>query len=174
MKIVHVSVLVNIVLAMFLGGFLSQQFGIIPESSVGDSNALGIEAKKVQFNSSELQTWLGIKSRLAVINTDPDFTGDRTLEWISMRNSTSAPWDNYYQKSMEFLCFWSGQGASGEWEAVVSIYNRPNSTSVFVIEFARFTWHSLDLTIDGAVVHSFVQVTENGAYDGYYSTEIYV
>jgi hypothetical protein len=48
-----------------------------------------------------------------------------------MRNSTS---HDYYQKNMEYLCFWSGQGANGEWQTVVSIYNSPNSSSDFVVE----------------------------------------
>jgi hypothetical protein len=48
------------------------------------------------------------------------------LQWISMRNSSSASRDPY-QKSMEYLFFWSGQGANGEWEAVISIYNSPDT-----------------------------------------------
>ncbi len=83
-----------------------------------------------------MQAFESIKNRLNVYNTDPAFTGDRNLQWISMRNSISH--DNY-QKSMEYLCFWNGQGPNGEWEAVVSIYNSPNSTSDYVVEVSRFT-----------------------------------
>jgi hypothetical protein len=68
---------------------------------------------------------------------------------------------------MEFLCFWPGQGANGEWEAVISIYNVPNSTSDFVVEVARFTWHSLQVTLDGNVTASFPQVTNDTISLGY-------
>jgi hypothetical protein len=81
-----------------------------------------------------------------------------------MRNSSSG---DYYQKSMEWLCFWSGQGANGEWEAVVSIYNSPNSTTDFVVEVSRFTWHSLDVLLDGNVVATFPQVTDDAVSLGY-------
>jgi flagellar biosynthesis/type III secretory pathway protein FliH len=45
------------------------------------------EAKTVRFNSTELQNFESIISRLTVYNVDPNFTGNRKLEWISMRNS---------------------------------------------------------------------------------------
>ena len=104
------------------------------------------------------------KDRLAVVNTDISFSGDRTLQWTSMRNSSSG---DYYQKSMEFLCFWSGQCANGEWEAVISIYNSPNSKTDFVIEVSRFTWHSLEVTLDGNVMATFPQVTYDTVSFGY-------
>ena len=173
MKKPFILATIAVILAVFIGAFVAQQY--LSLKNVGEStfsNPINTGARNVTFTSWELQAWASIKNRVIVYNADPELAGNRGLQWISMRNSTSAPWDNYYQKSMEFLCFWSGQGASGEWEAVVSIYNKPNSTSVFVVEFSRFTWHSLDLIIDGVVMHSFPQVTDNGAHDGYYSTEI--
>jgi hypothetical protein len=151
-------VLVNIILVILICALVAQQFDLLPGRNHGGSI--------VQFTPFELQTWIGIKDRLAVVNTDPNFSdpSHRVLQWISMRNSTSG---DYYQKSMEFLCFWPGQGANGEWEAVVSIYNVPNSTSDFVVEAARFTWHSLQVTLDGNVMASFPQVTNDTTSLGY-------
>ena len=134
-------------------------------------NPINLGANAVEFNSSELQAFEIIKNRISVYNTDPAFTGDRNLQWISMRNSTS---HDYYQKSMEYLCFWSGQGANGEWEAVVSIYNTPNSTSDYVVEVSRFTWHSVEVRLDGKIMASFPQVTEDTVSLGYTSFHVTV
>jgi hypothetical protein len=120
----------------------------------------------VQFNSTELQNFENIKSRFVVSNVDPAFTGDRTLQWISMRNSSSASWDKY-QKSMEYLCFWSGQDGKGEWEAVVSIYNRPDDLGNYVVEVARFTWHQIQVTYNGTIIADFAQVTSDSTSLGY-------
>lgn len=120
-------------------------------------NPINVGASAVQFNATELQNFENIKSRLVINNTDHGFPGNRTLQLISMRNSTSAPWDPY-QKSMEYLCFWSGRGANGEWEAVVSIYNEWGSLSDYVVEVSRFTWHSLDVIFDNKVMTTFPQV----------------
>jgi hypothetical protein len=124
------------------------------------------EAVSIHFNGTELQNFENIKSRLIVKNTDPLFLGNRTLQFISLRNSTSAPWDPY-QKSMEYLCFWSGQGASGEWEAVISIYNEWGTLSDYVVEVSRFTWHSLEIIFDERVIASFPQVNNDTISPGY-------
>ena len=124
----------------------------------------------VQFNSTELQNFENLKSRLVVSNIDPAFdpavSSDRTLQWISMRNSSSAAWDPY-QKSMEYLCFWRGQDGKGEWEAVVSIYNRPGDLSNYVVEVARFTWHQIQVTYNGNVTADFPQVASDTTSLGY-------
>jgi hypothetical protein len=130
----------------------------------GDASNFG--AGQVDFNSTELQNFDKIKSSLNVTNTDPAFAGNGTLQWISMRNSTNAPWDPY-QKSMEYLCFWSGQGAKGEWEAVVSIYNSPDNMTDYVVEVARFTWHSLEVSLDRNVMVTFPEVTSDTTSLGY-------
>ena len=75
-----------------------------------------------------------------------------------MRNSSSF---DYYQKSMEYLCFWEGRSADGEWQAVISIYNVPNSTIEFRRRDSRFTWHELEVRLDGKVVANFHQVTND-------------
>jgi len=129
-------------------------------------NPINVNSTAVQFNATELQNFENIKNRLVVKNTDPEFPGNRTLELISMRNSTSAPWDPY-QKLMEYLCFWSGRGANGEWEAVVSIYNEWGSMTDYVVEVSRFTWHSLDVIFDGKVLATFPQVSNDAASLGY-------
>jgi hypothetical protein len=135
-------------------------------------NPINIQNGGVQFNSTELQNFNSIKSRLQVINTDPAFPENaRTLEWISMRNSTSAPWDPY-QKSMEYLCFWSGQGARGEWEAVVSIYNNFGTLDQYTVEVSRFTWHSLEIRLDGNVMATFPQVTRDTTSLGYSTFQV--
>jgi archaellum component FlaC len=118
-------------------------------------------ANNTVLNASEIQKFTSIMNRLTVYNPSPNFTGLRTLQWVSMRNSSSAPWDNYYQRSMEFLLFQIGQGADGEWQAVLSIYNAPNSTSEYVVEVSRFTWWELQVKLDGNVMVDFPQVTND-------------
>ena len=173
MRRTSILVLVNVILVILIGAFVAQQFGFLPsfKNTLATPNPIKAGASNITFTSQELQTWLGVKDRLAVVNTDPAFKGNRTLQWISMRNSSSS---DYYQKSMEFLCFWEGQGANGEWEAVVSIYNSPNSTSDFVVEVSRFTWHSLDVTLDGAVKASFPEVASDTASVGYATFHVFV
>ena len=73
---------------------------------------------------------------------------------------------------MEYLCFWSGQGANGEWEAVVSIYNSPGSLSDYVVEVSRFTWHSLEVKVDDKIMASFPQVTKDTVSLGYTSFQV--
>jgi hypothetical protein len=141
-----------------------------PEKITPSNSSINDELKNtnVTFTTDELRAFQGIKNRIITKNTDPNFPSEyRVLEWISLRNSSSASWDNYSQKSMEYLCFWKGQGVNGEWEAVISIYNSPNSTSDFVVEVARFTWHSLEVTLDGNVKVSFPQVTSDTTSSGY-------
>jgi len=111
--------LVNIILIILICALVAQQFGFLPNfkgsTSISDPafsdhiGAINVNASGVKFTTWELNTWLGIKNRLEVTKIDPAFTGNRTLQWISMRNSTS---HDYYQKSMEFLSFWPGQGAT--------------------------------------------------------------
>jgi hypothetical protein len=160
--------LVNIILVVIIGALLAQQFGLLPSLKKPDviPNTIDTGARKVNFTQSEMQTWLGIKDRLAVVNTDPVFSDpdNRILGWYSMRNSSSG---DYYQKSMEFLLFREGQGANGEWEAVISIYNSPNSETDFVVEVSRFTWHSLEVTFDDNVIATFPQVTNDTTSLGY-------
>ena len=136
------------------------------------SDPINIQNVTVQFNSTELSNFNSIKSRLQVINTNPAFPDSaRNLEWISMRNSTSAPWDPY-QKSMEYLCFWSGQGAKGEWEAVVSICNVFGRLDQYTVEVSRFTWHSLEVRLDGNVMAAFPQVTTDTTSLGYATFQV--
>ncbi len=123
-------------------------------------------SKDISFTGEELQKFQSIKDRIIIYNTDPEFPGVRELEWISMRNSTSADWD-LPMKSMEYLCFWSGRGSEGEWEAAVSIYNEPGSTADYVVEVSRFTWHSLEVRLDGNIMATFPQVTNDTTSLGY-------
>jgi hypothetical protein len=154
------------IIAILLCFILAQNLGLIPylRDSTEINNPINHGAISVQFTPSELQRWTSVKNRLVVYNADPAFTGNRVLQWISMRNSSSG---DYYQKSMEYLCFWEGQGANGEWEAVVSIYNVPYSTSDFVVEAARFTWHEIQIRLDGDVKADFPQVTNDTVSLGY-------
>jgi hypothetical protein len=178
MRSINIFGLIGFAGAVLIIALLAQGYGVLPDfrnsgGSASGSGGAGLlpNATDVQFTAWELSTWVGLKNRLVVNNTDPLFTGERTLQWISMRNSSSG---DYYQKSMEWLCFWEGQGAAGEWEAVVSIYNSPNSTSVFVVEVSRFTWHSLNVLLDGSVVASFPQVTNDTVSVGYATFEVVV
>ncbi len=131
-------------------------------NSINPENII-IGANNTVLNDSELQKFISIMNRLTVYNPSPNFAGLRTLQWVSMRNSSSAPWDNYYQRSMEFLLFQIGQGANGEWQAVLSIYNAPNSTSEYVVEVSRFTWWELQVKLDGNVMVDFPQVANDTA-----------
>ena len=68
---------------------------------------------------------------------------------------------------MEYLCFWRGQGANGEWEVVVSIYNEWGSLNDYVVEISRFSWHSIDVIFDRKVIASFPQVFDDTTSFGY-------
>jgi len=165
MKSTYIFALIAVIIVVSVG-FLVYYYESLPksldESEV--SNPIDTGAKNISFTSWELEAWGSVKNRVVVYNADPEFTGNRVLQWISMRNSSSG---DYYQKSMEYLCFWEGQGANGEWEAVVSIYNVPDSTSVFVVEVSRFTWHELQVKLDGEVVADFPQVSDDTISLGY-------
>ena len=165
MKKTYIFAIIAFVFFVSAGAFVAYQYSLpksLDESEV--SNPINTGAKNIAFTSWELEAWNSIKERVVVYNSDPEFTGNRVLRWISMRNSSSG---DYYQKSMEYLCFWEGQGANGEWEAVVSIYNVPDSKSVFVVEVSRFTWHELQVKLDGEVVADFPQVSEDTVSLGY-------
>jgi hypothetical protein len=127
----------------------------------------------ISFNATEAQAFGNVKGNMTVYNADPIFTGDRVLQWISMRNSSSASWDPP-QKSMEYLCFWSGQGDEGEWQAVISIYNVPNSATEFVVEVSRFTWHQIQVTYNGTLMADFPQVKNDTTSLGYTTFRIHV
>src|SRR3989337_1460036 len=147
MKKTYIFILTAVV-AVLAGSLVIQQY--LPKSVVSSvSNSIDVGANNVPFTSWELEAWSSVKNSVNVYNADPEFTGNRILQWISMRNSSSG---DYYQKSMEYLCFWEGQGANGEWEAVVSIYNSPDSTTDFVVEVARFTWHEIQVKLLAVVV----------------------
>ncbi len=143
---------------------VAQSYGLLPNFNKGGLSGvsaveypINVGATPQEFTPWELETWLGIKDRLTVNNTTPDFPDPehRVLGWYSLRNSSS---NDYYQKSMEFLLFWEGRGVDGEWEAVCCIYNVPNSTSEFVVEFSKFTWGSMEIRLDGVVMAEFPQV----------------
>ena len=143
-------VLAVVIVATVIVGVESYQKGYT-DGAKDAYNPINLGANAVQFNCSEQQRFEIIKNRVTVYNTNPAFNGTRNLQWISMRNSTNAPWDPY-QKSMENLCFWTGQGANGECEAVVSIYNSPGGLSDYVVEVSRFTWHSLEVKLDDKTI----------------------
>ena len=130
MKNPFVLVMIAVIFAVLFGALIIQQYGF-QNSAEESASSIDVGAKNVQFTSWELQTWNSVKDRVVVYNSDPEFPDpdNRVLGWYSMRNSSSS---DYYQKSMEYLCFWEWQGENGEWEAVVSIYNSPDSTSDFV------------------------------------------
>lgn len=175
--------LVALAFVVLVIALIAQSYGLLPNFNEGGLDGAGsgdggyypidVNATGVQFTGWELTTWLSVKERVVVNNTDPDFPDpdNRILGWYSMRNSSS---NDYYQKSMEWLMFWEGQGANGEWEAVVSIYNVPNSTSEFVVEVSRFTWNSLDVLLDGEVVVSFPEVEEDTVSLGYTTFQVSV
>jgi hypothetical protein len=159
--------LVGVLIVVLVCIVLAQNLGVIPvfRNNVDvNYNPINVNASPVSFSEWELQAWTSVKNRVVVYNVDPAFTGNRMLQWVSMRNSSSG---DYYQKSMEYLCFWEGRGANGEWQAVVSIYNSPDSTSDFVVEVSRFTWHALQVKLDGDVVAEFPQVCNDTVSVGY-------
>ncbi len=47
------------------------------------------------------------------------------------------------------------------WEAVVSIYKSPNSTTDYVVEVSRLIWHSVEVRLDGKIMANFPQVTQD-------------
>lgn len=168
-KLLSVVAVGCLAVVILLVALFAQSQGLLPDfrkdaSSDSGDNGLLPNATDVQFQIWELETFTKIKDALIINNTDPTFTGNRTLQFISMRNSSS---NDYYQKSMEYLCFWEGQGAAGEWQAIVSMYNLPDNVTCYVVEVSRFTWHSLDVVFNGVVMASFPQVTEDTVSVGY-------
>jgi hypothetical protein len=160
MRKIAISLVVNVILFVVIIALLAQQFAFTPNvNSTKENSSIDTGSSDINFTQSELQTWLGIKNRIQVLNTDPNFADqdpkNRVLGWYSMRNSSSK---DYYQKSMEFLMFWEGRGADGEWEAVISIYNVPDRSDDFVVEFSRFTWNSIRITLDGAPMAEFQRI----------------
>jgi hypothetical protein len=160
MRKIFISLVVNVILLVLTIALLAQQYAFLSKTNITEEdNSIGIGASQINFTESELQTWLGIKNRIEIVNTDPNFADpdpkNRVLGWYSMRNSSS---NDYYQKSMEFLLFWEGRGADGEWEAVISIYNAPDRTDDFVVEFSRFTWNSIRITLDGVPIADFERI----------------
>ncbi len=169
-KSVFALIGIIVVLVSFI---VAQNLGLVPSfhEGVENSNPIDLGATEVNFTSVELQKWSSVKERVTVYNADPEFKGNRVLQWISMRNSSSS---DYYLKSMEYLCFWEGQGANGEWQAVVSIYNSPDSTNDFVVEVARFTWHRIQIRLDGEVKADFPQVSNDTVSLGYSTFHVMV
>jgi len=173
--------LVGLAFVVLIVALIAQSQGLLPDFRNGGLSGASAEpypinvgATPQEFTPWELETWLGIKNRLQVINTDPDFPDPehRVLGWYSMRNSSSG---DYYQKSMEFLLFWEGRGADGEWEAVCCIYNVPNRTDDFVVEFCRFTWNSLKITLDDYTIAEFPEIhndTVSLAYTTFHVTPL--
>jgi hypothetical protein len=106
--------LVGVAFAVLIVAFMAQTLGLIPtltkKQSLATIDQINTGASTVNFTSWELQTWLSIKNRLTVNNSDPAFIGNRTLQWISMRNSSSGDY-YYYQKSNGVSVFlvWTGR-----------------------------------------------------------------
>ena len=58
----------------------------LPKSLDGSvvSNPIDTGARDIQFTSWEMEAWGSVKNRVVVYNADPEFTGNRVLQWISM------------------------------------------------------------------------------------------
>ena len=99
MKKTYIFAIIASVFFVSTGAFVAYQYSL-PKSldGVEASNPINTGAKNISFTSWELEAWNSIKNRVVVYNSDPEFTGNRVLQWISMRNSSSG---DYYQKSME-------------------------------------------------------------------------
>ena len=112
-----------------------------------------------------------IKNRLLVNITDSDFpsTGIRECEWYKLREEDS---EDYFQTTVNFWVFQSGQGVHGDIEAFVEIYNRPGETDVFVVEVARNCWNELTVSLDGVTKVVFRKVTEDVLSDCYITFEV--
>lgn len=112
-----------------------------------------------------------IKDRLLINITDPSFpsTGIRECEWYELREEDSR---DYFQTTVNFWVFQTGQGLDGDIEAFVEIYNKPDQTDVFVVEVARNCWNELTVSLDGVPVIEFPRITENVLSLGYQTIEV--
>ena len=128
-------------------------------------------ANNAVLTDSEIQNFMTVKNQLTVTNISPNYTGLRTLDWVSIRNASS---NDYYQNAMEYLLYQRGQGANGEWQAVVSIYNSPGSTNDYVVEVCRFTWWELQVNVNGILKIDFPQIYNDTESLGYSTFHIYI
>ena len=112
-----------------------------------------------------------IKDRLLINITDPSFpsTGIRECEWHEFREEDSG---DYFQTTVNFLVFQTGQGIHGDIEAFVEIYNKPDETDVFVVEVARNCWDELTVYLDGVPEIVFPKVTDDVLSLGYKTFEV--
>ena len=97
--------LIGLIFVVLCGVIVAQQLGLIPvfrNNSNVSYSSINVNATAVVFSPLELQTWNSLKDRLTVYNADPNFTGERTLQWISMRNSSSG---DYYQNQWCIFAF---------------------------------------------------------------------
>lgn len=171
--------LVGLSFVVLVVALIAQSSGLLPNFNEGglagnvssmDSFGFGmlgaydkVNLTDVQFDDWELEHMLAIKNRLIINNTDPLYEGNREYYFYSLRNMSSF-WQ--YQKSMQWLGFWLGQGVNGEFHVLLDIYNVPNDFDYYIVEISRFSWYSMDVIYNNETIASFASITEEGVYNG--------
>lgn len=113
---------------------------------------------------------LQIKDRVQIKITEPNFTNpNRFCEWYELREENSG---DYFQTTVNFWVFQTGQEEHGDIEAFVEIYNVPDRTDRFVIELTRNCWFELTAYYNGEPFAILPTVTGNNLTLGYITYEV--
>ena len=114
---------------------------------------------------------VAIKNKLLVNITDAEFpeTGIRECIFFELREEGS---EDYFQTTVDYWVFQDGQGMNGDIEAWVEIYNKPNNSTAFVVEVARFCWYELTVSYDGIEKCVFPKITNDTLSLGYRTFEV--
>lgn len=114
---------------------------------------------------------VAIKNKLLVNITDAEFpeTGIRECIFFELREEDS---EDYFQTTVDYWVFQDGQGMNGDIEAWVEIYNKPDNSTAFVVEVARFCWYELTVSYDGIKKCVFPKITNDTLSLGYRTFEV--
>ena len=114
---------------------------------------------------------VAIKNKLLVNITDAEFpeTGIRECIFFELREEDSG---DYFQTTVDYWVFQDGQGMNGDIEAWVEIYNKPDNSTAFIVEVARFCWYELTVSYDGIEKCVFPKITNDTLSLGYCTFEV--
>jgi hypothetical protein len=113
-----------------------------------------------------------IQADLLVNITDSNFPAGavRECQFIELREEDSG---DYFQTTVDYLVFQTGQGVHGDIDALVEIYNEPDSRGEFVVEVSRLCWHELTVSYKGRVEVVFPAVKGDGVLSlGYFTCRV--
>lgn len=134
-------------------------------------SALAWNMSKKQDHLPLYEDIVAIKNKLLVNITDADFpeTGIRECIFFELREEDS---EDYFQTTVDYWVFQAGQGMDGDIEAWVEIYNKPDNSTAFIVEVARFCWYELTVSYDGIEKCFFPKITNDTVSLGYCTFQV--